>query len=107
MQKAFKEPGASTSNLVLAAIIQSSQPLPHLRHAALTAEVFLFEHKGTSCARSKILGRPQVARELVGLHSELRRGDLARLEALRRSAPAASSASRREQARPCSFLVAL
>ena len=41
----------------------------------------------------------QVAKELVALHSELRRGDLARLERLRRTAPAASSASRREQAR--------
>ena len=35
----------------------------------------------------------------MALHSELHRGDLARLERLRRTAPAASSASRREQAR--------
>ncbi|KAK9838512.1 hypothetical protein WJX81_004218 [Elliptochloris bilobata] len=39
----------------------------------------------------------EVAKELVGMHSELLRGDAARLERLRRSAPAASSASWREQ----------
>lgn len=39
----------------------------------------------------------QVAKELVALHNELLRGEAARLERLRRTAPAASSASRREQ----------
>lgn len=39
----------------------------------------------------------QVAKELVALHNELLRGEGARLERLRRTAPAASSASRREQ----------
>jgi hypothetical protein len=49
------------------------------------------------CTRGARLGGAQVAKELVALHNELLRGDTARLERLRRTAPAAPSASRREQ----------
>jgi len=41
-----------------------------------------------------------VAKELVALHNELLRGDTGRLDRLRRTAPAAPSASRREQVPP-------
>ncbi len=54
-------------------------------------------------ARGVRPGGAQVAKELVALHNELLRGDTGRLERLRRTAPAAPSASRREQVGPIAW----